>query len=97
MSWHSRLHHVSKLKHDKYSVCTFNGAILTEVKKLTAVEKVHYWSDGAGSQFKNKFVLTNLLHHHLDFETDVTWSFFDTAHGKGPVDGVGGRVKRPVC
>ena len=27
---------------------------------------------------------------------EADWSFFATAHGKGPVDGVGGTVKRAV-
>ena len=57
---------------------------------------VHYWSDGAASQFKNKFNFDNLLHHKLDFDCTADWSFFATAHGKGPVDGIGGEVKRQV-
>ena len=37
------------LCHDKQCVYAFNKAILEEVKKFSAVNKVHYWSDGAGS------------------------------------------------
>jgi hypothetical protein len=57
---------------------------------------VHYWSDGAASQFKNKFTLANLLFHKADFQCDADWSFFATAHGKGPVDGIGAEVKRSI-
>ena len=57
---------------------------------------MHYWSDGAGSQFKNRFNLASVLYHPHDFGTQATWSFFETAHGKGAVDGVGGAVKRAV-
>ena len=84
------------LRHDKQSVYAFNKAILEEVKKFTQVNKVHYWSDGAGSQFKNKYNLSSLLFHEQDFGAKATWSFFETAHGKGPVDGVGAEVKRAV-
>lgn len=84
------------LRHDKQSVYAFNKAILEEVKKFTQVNKVHYWSDGAGSQFKNKYNLASLLFHEQDFGAKATWSFFETAHGKGPVDGVGAEVKRAV-
>ncbi|GFS25427.1 (S)-beta-bisabolene synthase [Elysia marginata] len=28
--------------------------------------------------------------------SEVDWTFFGTAHGKGPIDGVGGTVKRAV-
>ena len=56
------------------------------------------FSDGAGSQFKNRFILSQvakpaLIHPNL---RSLDWSFFGTAHGKGPVDGVGGTVKRAV-
>ncbi|KAK2548197.1 hypothetical protein P5673_031662 [Acropora cervicornis] len=77
------------LRHNKQSVYAFNKAILEEVKKFTQVNKVHYWSDGAGSQFKNKYNLSN-------FGAKATWSFLETAHGKGPVDKVGAEVKRAV-
>ena len=64
----------------------------------TPLERLHFFSDGAGSQFKNRFTLSillrpTLLHRNVQ---EVDWSFFGTAHGKGPVDGVGGTVKRAV-
>ena len=52
---------------------------------------VHYWSDGAASQFKSRYNFLNVAFHQRDFECDADWSFFRTAHGKGPVDGVGGQ------
>ena len=82
------------LRHNKQSVYAFNKAMHEEVKKFTQVNKVHYWSDGAGSQFKNKYNLSSLLFHEQDFGAKATWSFFETAHGKGPVDGA--EVKRAV-
>ena len=85
-----------ELGHDKASVYAFNKAILERVKEVTSVKMVHYWSDGAGSQFKNHYNLASLLFHEEDFNCKATWSFFETAHGKGPVDGVGGEVKRSV-
>ncbi|KAJ8034999.1 hypothetical protein HOLleu_22069 [Holothuria leucospilota] len=60
------------------------------------ISQVHYWSDGAGSQFKNKYIFANLLHHEEQFGFNADWSFFATAHGKGPIDGIGGQVKRCV-
>ena len=47
---------------------------------------------------KNRFTLSNLTNPKLIDNTlkNVDWSFFGTAHGKGPVDGVGGTVKRAV-
>ncbi|KAJ8038317.1 hypothetical protein HOLleu_15705 [Holothuria leucospilota] len=44
------------LNHDKSAVVSFNHAILYDVQhKLPfKISQVHYWSDGAGSQFRNK-------------------------------------------
>ena len=80
-----------ELSHDKGSVYVFNKALLDDVSKKIPFKKVHYWSDGADSQFKNRFNLASVLYHPLDYGTQSTWSFFETAHGKGAVDGVGGR------
>jgi hypothetical protein len=86
------------LNHDKGAVF---ANILEILKQLQAacsspINKVHYWSDGAASQFKNKFALGNLLFHKVDFNCDADWSFFETTHGKGPVDGIGAEVKRSI-
>ena len=48
-------------------------------KRSDALRVVHYWSDGAGSQFKNRY-LSSLLYHEEDFNCKGTWSFFETAH-----------------
>ncbi|EDO45444.1 predicted protein [Nematostella vectensis] len=84
------------LSHDKGSVYSFNAAIIDDIKQKINFEKVHYWSDGAGSQFKNRYNLSCLLYHQRDFGSEATWSFFETAHGKGPCDGIGAKVKRVV-
>ena len=85
-----------EMSHDKRTVYVFNKALLDAVSREISFKQVHYWSDGAGSQFKNRFNLACVLYHPLDFGTQATWSFFETAHGKGAVDGVGGVIKRAV-
>ena len=88
-----------ELQHDKFAVTAFNRAILNDaVSSGINIQELHMFSDGAGSQFKNRFILSqvaqpSLLHANL---RSLDWSFFATAHGKGPVDGVGGTVKRAV-
>jgi hypothetical protein len=87
-----------ELHHDKYSVLTFNRSILEAVSGDGSIIDLHIFTDGANSQFKNRFTLSNLVRPQLinpNLKT-VDWSFFGTAHGKGPVDGVGGTVKRTV-
>ena len=57
---------------------------------------MHYWSDGVWSQFKNRFNLTSIIYHPLDFGCEATWNFFETSHGKGAPDGVGAFIKRSI-
>jgi len=85
-----------EMSHDKSLVYACNSAILKEVKKITEVKKVHYWTDGPSSQFKNRYNLSTVICHEGDFGCGATWNFFETAHGKGPCDGVGAEVKRTV-
>ncbi|GFO14380.1 otu domain-containing protein 5 [Plakobranchus ocellatus] len=84
---------------DKYTVATFNRKIFKDTYDSNQpIQHVHVFSDGASGQFKNCFnlsLLTNpkLLHDQIQ---SMDWSFFATAHGKGPIDGIGGTVKRAV-
>lgn len=83
--------------HDASGVHLYNMKMIQFLKKKfgsTKVKKVYYFSDGAGSQYKNRFNFLNLLYHEIDFGVKAEWHFFATAHGKGACDGVGGCVKK---
>lgn len=45
---------------------------------------------------KNRYNAENLIYHQEEFGCTADWSFFQSGHGKGPVDGIGGTVKRKV-
>ena len=60
---------------------------------LPRVSHVHYFSDGAPSQYKNFQNLTNLIHHQEDHQLSAEQHFFATGHGESSCDGVGGTVK----
>ena len=79
------------LSHDKYSVHTFLDLILIDLEKEIKLKTVHIFSDGATSQFKQRFNLCNITHRE---GIQITWHFFASYHGKGAVDGIGGKVKR---
>ena len=57
---------------------------------------MNVFSDGPSSQFKQKFLFSNLHLWEQDHGVKIQWNFFATSHGKGPVDGLGGSVKRSV-
>lgn len=86
------------LQHDKHAVYTFLQALISDVKaSFPNVLSMNIYSDGAASQFKQRFILSSL--NHIKSANDLErleWNFFASSHGKGAVDGVGGSVKRLV-
>lgn len=72
----------------------FQRAVLQEIKKdYGHITKVVYWSDGAGSQYKNFKNICNLKFHKADNGLEASHNFFASCHGKGPCDAIGGVVK----
>lgn len=92
---------LESLSHDTISVYMFQKKLMELVKsKISNINKIYYFTDGAGQHFKNKKNFLNATLHHQDFGIRAEWHFFATAHGKGPCDGLGGMVKaeaRKAC
>lgn len=59
------------------------------------ISTLHFFSDGPASQYKQKknFHLFSSKLFDYGFEA-ATWNFFESSHGKGAPDGVGGALKR---
>jgi hypothetical protein len=71
--------------------------ILSHIKKaLPNIKEINCFSDGAASQFKQRFHFRNVIQIADEHDIQLSWSFFATFHGKGVVDGIGGTVKRLV-
>lgn len=86
------------LNHNTGTVHAFMSVIVPYAKTLiTDLRKIHYFSDGAASQYKNHKNFTNLMYHKKDFNVEAEWHFFATSHGKSACDGIGGTVKRSVA
>lgn len=86
-----------KVSHDASSVHLFNSKLIQFLKNkfgADKIKKISYFSDGAASQYKNKYNFANLINHKNDFNVDAEWNFFATSHGKGACDGLAGSVKR---
>lgn len=86
------------LSHDKYAVHIFMNRLFGFIKSANpSVSEIVMFSDGSAAQFKNRFLFSNLFWFKKEFELDnFEWNFFATSHGKGPVDGLGGALKRSV-
>ena len=71
--------------------------ILTHLKsKYPSMKALIVFSDGPTSQFKQRFLFSNLHSWQEEHDLKLTWNFFATSHGKGVVDGLGGTLKRAV-
>ena len=85
------------LQHNKQSVHMFMTHIFCTLKaKYPTIEQISVSADGASSQFKQRFLFSNLYEWETEFGVKISWHFFATSHGKGVVDGLGGMVKRTV-
>jgi len=81
------------LAHNKTSAVIFTGDILAKLSER--VTEVKIWTDGPASQFKNRYVIAAMKELSRNcYDVKLVWNFFATSHGKGPVDGVGGTLKR---
>ncbi|KAJ8671289.1 hypothetical protein QAD02_002548 [Eretmocerus hayati] len=82
---------------DKFAVSYYMMLILLYIKeKHPEINFAEVFSDGAGSQFKNKFTQLNVVYAPEDFRMMVNWNFSCTSHGKVAVDGVGTVVKQSL-
>lgn len=85
------------LDHGKTSVYTYMNILLKDLKiSYPEIEEVQVFSDGASSQFKQKYLFSNLILLEKSCLVKLTWNYFATSHGKGTVDGIGGAVKGSV-
>ena len=96
---HQSFVHVSPMNHHHAGMIR---AILTQLwetdfkdmKEELNIKKVHYYSDSPFSQYRNKYMFDFVCEHERMFGMKATWDYFESGHGKGPCDGVGGTIKR---
>ena len=87
------------MEHGKLAVYSFVTRLLEfifEKHQMKKTKLVHIFSDGAASQFKQRYLFSNLHKWETKFGVVLKWHFFATSHGKGVVDGLGGTAKRVV-
>jgi len=86
-------------KKEKNTISTFIQHLYEELQPnspdMKNVEEV-IWTDGPSSEFKNRFMAHLLQELSTKYKKIFKWKFFATSHGKGIVDGIGGRAKSIV-
>lgn len=83
------------VNHNFEAVYQFHQELFKFVReRFNVIQKIIFFSDGAGSQYKNKKNFYQLCQYKSTHNFLVEWHFFATSHGKGPCDGIGGAFKR---
>ncbi|KAK6186815.1 hypothetical protein SNE40_006086 [Patella caerulea] len=78
------------LQHTKYSVYMYMDYIFCFLKEIhPTLKHIDIFSDGTGSQFKQRYLFSNLYSWQQKHELQLTWNFFCNIPRKGR----GGRVR----
>ena len=81
--------------HTAATIFAFLKELVPKVQKVVPdVEVIHYLSDSPTSQYRNCNMFNITAMHKSMFNVSASWQYFESGHGKGPCDGVGGAVKR---
>lgn len=83
------------LAHNFGTVYAILDKLMPMIKmKIPHLKTVHYWTDSPSSQYRNKSSFFIVSDHENIFGVTAVWNFFESGHGKGPCDGIGGTSKR---
>ena len=84
-----------ELGHNSTTVLTFVDKIIPIVQDIDPeASTIHYWTDSPTSQYRNKSIIDFVANHESCHGMKARWNYFESGHGKGPCDGLGGTVKR---
>ncbi|CAF1371190.1 unnamed protein product [Rotaria magnacalcarata] len=84
-------------KHDKFTFITCLEILVQERTALMPdVDQIIFFSDGAASQCKNRYIIQYLTNMMDKFDIEFSWNYFSSLHGKGVVDSLGSALKRLV-
>lgn len=83
------------LAHNPGAIWAHLRPILLNIRQSSDVEKIYIFSDGPTTQYRQKcnFFMFSTELHKLGFSY-AEWNFFESGHGKGIPDAVGGSLKR---
>ena len=82
---------------DKFSTGLFLNMLYNDyIPSNEHVTTEVIWSDGPSSEFKNQYMCFLIQELSKKHGKPFIWKFSATSHGKGVVDGVGGKVKSSV-
>lgn len=86
------------LDHQAYGVWAHLEELLMELaQNFPKVTTINFFSDGPTSQYRNRtniYFLLSVIPLLMPNVQNISWNFSESGHGKGPMDGIGGTLKR---
>ena len=83
-----------EMAHTVATVFVFLKVIVGWIKQnLAHIQQIHYMSYSPTSQYRNGTIFNLVSLHKAMFGIPASWQYFESGHGKGPCDGVGGSDK----
>lgn len=88
----------NNLDHQAHAIWAHLDEILLQLaRSFPDTTRLIFASDGPTSQYKNRnncYLLLKKIPTYFKNLKDLAWNFSESGHGKGPMDGVGGSLKR---
>jgi hypothetical protein len=93
---HKNFVFVSDLNHhNSTAVLTILHKLLPVLKvQIPGINTIHYWTDSPSSQYRNRYIIHVIANHQQIFDVNACWNYFESEHGEGPCDGIGGTCER---
>ena len=82
-------------QHDPPAIWAHLTPILQMIRLHPDVKTLHVFTDGPTTQYRQKGNFYSMSTRPFDFGFHtISWHFFESGHGKGAPDGIGGALKR---
>ena len=94
---HKSIVFVSNVLHHNSSFVSIviENVIIAAKQMCPGMTHIHYWTDSPTSQYRNKVIFDLVARHPQLYDlTQASWHYFESGHGKGACDGIGGTTKR---
>lgn len=75
---------------------TFKPIVELGKSLVPNLRKIFSFSDGPSSQYRQKNNFFLIKYFSSFYEVNISWSFFESGHGKGVADAIGAVVKRAL-
>jgi hypothetical protein len=86
------------MDHQAHAVWAHLQPVLQKAaSEFPKTEAIHFFSDSPSSQYRNRInihLFKTMVPKIFPNVSTMTWNFTESGHGKGPMDGIGGCLKR---